>query len=80
MIIKYFANHYSNGGAWTHRFDLYNTLEDHLIRFELYRARDVIKVVKPVLTNVQILMLKDAMKWRDDLCINEAGKSPYPNW
>ena len=77
MIVRYFANHYANGGNWTHIVDLYYAIDDKLIRFELARATHIMKVVKPVLSKEQQERLKDAMKWRDDLFINEHGKNPY---
>ncbi len=76
MIVRYFANHYANGGNWTHVVDLYLGKNDKLIRFELARKDLMMKIVKPVLTKGQAERLNDAMKWRSDLWINEECKNP----
>ena len=81
MIIRYFANHYSNSGNWTHIVDIYNDINEFnnnlRVRLELYRADHILKVLRPALSNIQKERLKMAMKWREDLMIDENGQNPY---
>lgn len=84
MIITYFANHYSNGGNWTHVLDIYCSIDDYIgsrsVRFELHRATHILRILKGTISKRQKELLQYAMKYREDLQVDEAGRLGSDLW
>jgi hypothetical protein len=65
--LKYFANHYANGGNWTHILEVYK--EDGqvtIFKLEDDKAIDVKRKVTGILSGNNLMCLAAAMKYRED--------------
>lgn len=66
--LRYFANHYANGGNWTHIVTVYDeeNRQNEIIKLEDDRATDVKRKLQPFLSGTSLMSLAAAMKYRQD--------------
>jgi hypothetical protein len=65
--LKYFANHYSNGGNWTHILEIYEEESGNSVcKLEDDRATDVKRKVVGFISGNNLMCLSTAMKYRED--------------
>ena len=66
--LHYFANHYSNGGNWTHIVTVYDeeTRQTEILKLEDDRAADVKRKLQPYLSGNSLMGLAESMKYRQD--------------
>lgn len=66
--LSYYANHYANGGNWTHIVKVWDeeNRENMPIALEDDRATDIKRKLQPYLSGNSLMGLTDSMKYRTD--------------